>query len=167
MPAQCGQGVGMPIFFCVGMPIFFSVSTNSRAHARAYLVHACTARPVGLGQYCIQVALPCHIVGCLTVSRGGPAFPRPGRVSGQPERRMCTAGPGPSPLVPGSPAASKSGPGLVAPGADITGDPTFVALIHWQSQCHCASASGKTTPLESQDNPGYPSIGFVDWDNPG
>ena len=26
-------------------------------------------------------------------------------------------------------------PGLVAPGADITGDPTLVALIHWQSQC--------------------------------
>ena len=27
--------------------------------------------------------------------------------------------------------------------------------------------SGKATPWASQDNPGYPSIGFVDWDNPG
>ena len=29
------------------------------------------------------------------------------------------------------------------------------------------SSSGKATPWASQDNPGYPSIGFVDWDNPG
>ena len=29
------------------------------------------------------------------------------------------------------------------------------------------STSEKTTPWACQDNPGYPSIGFVDWDNPG
>ena len=28
-------------------------------------------------------------------------------------------------------------------------------------------SSGKATPWATQDNPGYPSIGFLDWDNPG
>ena len=30
-----------------------------------------------------------------------------------------------------------------------------------------SSTSGKATPWASQDNPGHPCIGFVDWDNPG
>ena len=31
----------------------------------------------------------------------------------------------------------------------------------------CCTASVKMTPWASQDNTGYPGIGFVDWDNPG
>ena len=46
--------------------------------------------------------------------------------------------------------------------------------LHISAYFHCIffaystnTASGKTTPWASQDIPGYPGIGFVDWDNPG
>ena len=32
---------------------------------------------------------------------------------------------------------------------------------------HAILTSGKATAWASQDNQGYPCIGFVDWDNPG
>ena len=43
----------------------------------------------------------------------------------------------------------------------------FLSVCNVNRQSAGQTPSGKATPWASQDNPGYPDIGFVDWDNPG